>query len=120
MTDDFDDQLRALFVSAEHDMPAETFTAGVTARIGSDRRRSRLLQGVGGLTIVVTLWLLAPDIARAVVAVAGFPTVVSGLAVRSSRTLVESSVFSVLCLYGGVFSAWLLLKGLRQLRVRWI
>ena len=65
------------------------------------------------------LWLLLPDIARGAVAVAGFPSVALGLADRSLRTLSESSLLSVLYLYGGVFGGYLLLKALHLFRMRW-
>ena len=120
MTSDFEDQLQTLFRSAERDLPQEAFTAGVTGRLSAHRRRTRLLLGAGALTTVAILWLLAPDIARGAVAVAGFPSVVLGLAGRSLRTLSESSLPSVLYLYGGVFGGYLLSKALRHFRMRWV
>jgi hypothetical protein len=118
MTSDFEDQLQMLFRGAERDLPVETFTAGVTARVITHRRRTRLLLGAGVLTIVVILWLLAPDIARGVVAVAGLPSVVLGLAGRSLRTLSESPPPSVIYLYGGVYAVYMLLKVLHRFRMR--
>jgi len=120
VTSDFEDQLRTLFRNAAPDLPAETFAAGVTARLIAHRRRTRLLLGAGALTTVGILWLLVPDIARGSVVVAGLPGVVIGLADRSLRTLSESSLPSVLYLYGGVFAGYLLLKVLHGFRLRWV
>jgi hypothetical protein len=119
MTSDFEDQLQTLFRSAERDLPLETFTVGLTARLTTQRRRTRLLVGAGVLATVVILWLLAPDIALGAVAVAGFPSVAFGLAGRFLRTLSESSLPSVLYLYGGVFAGYTLLKVLHYFRMRW-
>ena len=120
MTSDFDDQLRALFTSAEQDLQSQAFTAGVTARFQSHRRRTWLLYGAGILITVVILWLLAPDIAGGIAAVAAVPSVVPGLSSRAVRALSESSLTSVAYLYAGVFGCYLLLKVLRQFRVRWV
>src|SRR5262249_18015728 len=120
MTSDFDDHLRTLFRSAEDDLPAQVFTAAVTARFQSHRRRTRLLYGSGILITVVILWLLAPDVARGVAAVAAVPSMVPGLSSRTMRALSESSLISVVYLYAGVFGCYLLLKVLRQFRIRWV
>ena len=120
MTSDFEDQLQTLFRSAERDLSSETFMVGVTARLSTHRRRTRLLLGAGVLTTVGILWLLAPDIARGAAAVAVFPSVVLGLAGRSLRMLSESSLPSLLYLYGGVFAGYLLLKVLHHFRLRWV
>jgi hypothetical protein len=119
MTSDFEDQLQTLFRSAERDLPAETFAAGVTARLIAHRRRIRLLFGAEVGTTVIVLWLLAPDIARGAVALAGFPNEVLALAGQSLRTLSESPLPSVLYLYGGVLAGYLLLKVSHHFRMRW-
>ena len=119
MTSDFDDQLRALFTSADHHLPADAFTIDVMARLRSHRRHTRLLQGSGALLTVLILWLLSPDIARGVIAMAGFASAGLGLAEQSMRALSESSLVSVLALYGAVFGGYALLKVLHLLRVRW-
>jgi hypothetical protein len=119
MTSDFEDQLQTLFRSAERDLYSETFTVGVTARLSTQRLRTRLLLGAGVLTTVVILWLMVPDIARGAVAVTGFPRVAFGFAVRSLRTLSDSSLLDVFYLYGGVFAGYVLLKVLHHFRIRW-
>jgi len=119
MTSGVEDQLRAHFTSAEHDLPAETFTIDVMARVHAHRRRTRVLQTSAALITVVILWLLAPDIAHGIIAMAGFPGVALRLAERSMRELSESSLISVLYLYGGVLAGYLLLKALQQFRIRW-
>ena len=120
MTSDVEDQLRVLLTSAEHDLPADAFTAGVSARLRAHRRQTRLLQGSGLLTTMVVLWLLAPDIARGAAAMSGFPTLLFGFVGRSVRTFPESSLFSVTCLYGAVFAGFILLRVLRQFRIGWV
>jgi hypothetical protein len=119
MTSDFEDQLQTLFRVAERDLSSETFTVGLTARLTTHHRRTRLLLGASVLTMVGILWLLLPDLARGGVAVAGFPGVALGLADRSLRRLSESSLLNVLYLYGGVFAGYLLLKALHLFRMRW-
>jgi hypothetical protein len=119
MTSDLEDQLETLFRSAARDLPPETFMAGVTARLRLQRRRIRLLQAAGVLTTVVILWLLAPDISSGAVAVSGFPGAVLELAGQSLRTLSESSLLSVLYLYGAVFAGYVLLKVIYRFRIRW-
>ena len=120
MTSGVEDQLRAVFTSAEHDLPAEAFTIDVMARVRAHRQRTRVLQASAILITVVILWLLAPDIARGTVAAAGVPGAALTLARQSVRTLSESSLVSVLYLYGGVFAGYMLLKVLHQFRVRWV
>jgi len=120
MTSGVDDQLRALFTSAEHDLPAEAFTIDVMARVRAHRQRTRLRRASVALITVVILWLLAPDIARGTVAAAGVAGAVLTLARQSVWTLSESSLLSVLYLYGGVFAGYLLLKVVHQFRVRWV
>ena len=120
MTTDHEDQLRALFASAGHDLPPEAFTAGVTARLSTPRRRLALHLGAGVLTTVVILLLLAPDLARGALALNGFPGLVRQLAVRSLPLLSESSLPSFLYVYAGVFAGSFFLKALKHFRIRWV
>jgi hypothetical protein len=117
MTSDRDDQLLALFKTAEQDLPGEPFTADVIARLSAHRRRITLLQGSGIAMIVIALYLLSPEFAERA---ADFPNVVFDLASRSLHALSESSLLAVIYLYGGVFGGYLLLRALQRMRIRWV
>jgi hypothetical protein len=119
MTSDFDDELQALFRRASPSLPGEAFTAAVTARIDAHRTRTRLLYGAGVLLTAVILWLLIPDLAMGVAALARLPDVVLAAASRAIGALSESSLLSVLYLYGGVLAGYLLLRVLHTFRTRW-
>jgi hypothetical protein len=118
MTSDFDEELQTLFRRAGPGLPGEAFTDAVTRRIDAHRARTRLLYGAGVLLTAAILWLLVPDLAMGAAALARLPGVALAAGSRSIRTLAESSLLSVLYLYGGVLAGYLLLRALHRLSAR--
>jgi hypothetical protein len=120
MTSDFDEELQTLFRRAGPGLPGEAFSAAVTRRIDAHRTRTRLLYGAGVLLTAAILWLLIPDLAMGAAALARLPGVVLAAVRVSIGALSESSLTSVLYLYGGVFAGYLLVRALQRLRTRWV
>ena len=73
MTTPFESRLQRLFVETAAQLPAEDFTARLTAELHESRRRGRLLRSAGAALALGLLWAFLPSLEPAIGTVAAYP-----------------------------------------------